>query len=575
MSYPLRKKLIFEFISKYFKKRIILFSIIAFLSAIFYAPIPFIYRTIIDGVITTDLSKLFYFILIYAVLIIISVVLEYLHQRLITSYQHRVMFTVLTQVYKKILSYPYSVISKKDSGDIIKLLQNDGWHLHNLITFGIIKIITIGIQFCVNLIILFYLFGWQVVFIIGVLPVYYLLIKKASENVELYGYKYERAENEWARDAYSPLYMLKEVKSRRIEEYLNSKIIDSSESVQMIGIKRGIASSLLYSYHSFFDKGLYLLVFIYGIYSVGSGTMSLGTLFAVLYVLSSAISNFNSFSLAIKDDFFKRLPSIDRLVELFSYSSKEGNKSPDTIRNTEISFENVHYTHHDSSFSLTIPSLTLKSGNKYVLIGLTGAGKSTFFDLLNGILTPQKGVIRIADTPTEDIKHSWWKSNVFVILQESTIFRGNIFENIVLGDKDINEHELKKLITKHNLGGFFKRFKYGIKTEPKEGKSLSGGEKRMISVLRLLLNPHYPIVLIDEMKAGLDVELRNKLDDILEGILKDRLSVTITHDLEEISKFDQVIYINNGKVILGKHYNLINDNASYKQFVLNNKGDNK
>lgn len=565
-------KLIFYYIKKYFKRDFVIFSLFAITSTILSAPIPFIYKKIIDGITSLSFNNLLYLVLFYVLLIIISVCTEYLKDRKIASFQYAVAFTVSTSVYERVLGLPYSILAEKHPGDIMKLVQEDSSNLYNLITYGIFKIISIVLQLIVNFSILIYLFGWRVLFILCVLPIYYLLIRKGSNNVEKYGFTYEQASNEWSEDAYSPLGKLKEVKSRRIENYLINKIKKSYSKVRKEGIKYGHVSNLLYSFYSFFDKGIYLFIFIFGIYSVRSGSMSIGSFFAIIYVVSSIISGFNNFSLAIINDFQKRLPSINRIVELFSIDIPNSDKAPLLSKNNEILFNDVYFSYSNSLYSLKIPFLHLKSGFKYVLVGETGSGKSTLFDLVNGIRYPERGSIKINGIATTDIEESWWKSNVFILLQDSTIFRGNLGENILLDDLDKREL-VNKIIIKYNFENFFNRFKNGLLTEPKEGNALSGGEKRIIGIIRLLLKPYYPIILIDEGKIGLDITLRYKLNNILEQKLKNRLSITITHDLEEFTNFNQVIFIHKGTVFTGKHDELLINNKYYKQFILHGKGN--
>ncbi len=567
------KKLIIYFIDKYFKKDFIIFALFSLLTATVSAPVPFIYKKVINEINSASLDKLLILSLFYVFLLTTNVLLNYLKERKTASFQYDVSFTVSAGIYERVLKLPFSVLSEKAPGDIMKLVQTDSNNLYNIITYGILQIMSIAVQFIVNFSILIYLFGWKVIFILIVLPVYFILIRKGADNVENYGFKYEQSVDNWAEDAYSPLYKLKEVKSRRIEGYLTERIKKSYSEVRKAGVKYGYVSNLLYSFYSFFDKGIYASIFLFGIYSVNTGKMSLGSLFAIIYVADSVMSGFNDFSLAIINDFQKRLPSITRIADLFSLEIPESLKSPDTAKPVKINFSNVRFSYGKSSATLEIDNLNLKSGLNYVLLGETGSGKSTFFDLINGIRFPQEGSITINGISTKDITHSWWKNNVFVLLQDSTVFRGNLLENILMDDIVKGEDHVKNIIDKNGFKDFFSRFKNGLLTEPKEGNALSGGEKRMINIIRLLLKQNCIIVLIDEGKTGLDASLRKKTDTLLEKKPENRLSVTITHDLDEIGNFDEIIFIKNGKVIKGKHDDLYADNADYKNFITNGGND--
>lgn len=569
------KKLITYFISKYFKRDFTVFIFLAVLSATISAPIPFIYKNIIDSITSIPTNTLMIWGLIYVLLLLIGVVLDFLKERKIASFQYDVSFTVSTSIYERVLMLPYSILSGKVSGDIMKIVQMDSNNLYNIITYGVLKIVSNIIQFLINFSILIYLFGWKVVFVLIVLPVYFLLIKKGADNVEKYGYKYEQSVNNWAQDAYSPLYKLKEVKSRRLERFLSDKIKKSYSEVRKDGVKYGYISNLLYSFYSFFDKGVYIAIFLFGIYSVNIGEMSIGSLFAIIYVTNSVMMGFNDFSLTIINDFQKRLPSINRIVDIYSIEIPKKIKSPDTSDSIVIRFSDVVFSYKNSTAKLKINNMKLVRGEKYVLIGATGSGKSTFFDLVNGIRSPQNGSIKINEIKIDDISLDWWKKNVFVLLQDSTIFRGNLLENILIDDIWKGEDKVKEVILENDLCNFFKRFENGFLSELKEGNALSGGEKKMIGVVRLLLRSECPIVLIDEGKTGLDKALRKKIDCILNRILDNRLSITITHDLDEIVNFDKVIFISNGNVIIGNHNELYKNNKDYMKYILNGGNDHE
>jgi ATP-binding cassette subfamily B protein len=213
-----------------------------------------------------------------------------------------------------------------------------------------------------------------------------------------------------------------------------------------------------------------------------------------------------------------------------------------------------------------VPYLELENNKKYVLIGKTGSGKSTFFDLMNGLRSPQEGKITINNTETSEIMESWWKKNVFLLLQDSFIFRGTISDNILLDDIE-KTADIEKLLADIGFADFFKRFSNGLNTSPKGGETLSGGERRIISILRLLLKPDYRMILIDEGKSGLDAELRNKIDKLMRKILENRLSITITHNLHEISNFDEVLFIHEGLLIKGNHEDLLLSNPDYAALI--------
>lgn len=560
------RALIIWFIKHRFRKQFLQITLLALLAALLSTPIPFIYRTVIDGIDNLPGRELLGLVILYVVLIILEVLVDYWKQIILITFNWSASFSLATEIYRTLIKLPYHISGKRSSADLIKLLGVDSDALQSAIVFGTTNMISLLIRFVIDLVVMYILFGWGILGVIVVLPVYYLLIKKSVKNMEEYDRAHDEKREIWFDDSYSPLYRLKEVKSRRLENFLLENIRKSNQDVCTSGVKAGRAGTLLYSFYDFFDKGVYVILFLVGVYGVIKGHLTLGTLFAIFYVTSSIISKLNSLCLAISDDYHRRIPSLDRVAELYATTVDNPQKQPPDLPALKVEFEKVKFAYPESKFELSIPSLTLSDNRKYVLVGRTGSGKSTLFDLLNGIMHPQEGSILINGTKTTEIAEEWWKKNCFVLLQDSYIFRGTIEDNILLGDTELQQ-DLDKLIVEQGFASFFERFTDGIKTNPKEGKQLSGGEKRMVCLLRLLLKQQYQMILVDEGKTGLDAELRLKIDDLMQEVVADRLSVTITHDLDEITRYDEVLFVSEGTVIQDQHENLMANNEDYRDLL--------
>lgn len=561
-----RRKLIFGFIKEHFSKPFSQVIALALIAALISAPIPFIYRYIIDGLGSQSGIEILSWALFYVSLLILHHFINFWKDMVLSAFQYKAAFISTTEVYKKVLRLPYHLIVKRGVEDMIKLVEVDSNSLDNTITYGAVNIISIMIQFIIDFVIMYLLFGWGVLVVIFIAPVYYFLIMKGMLNMEEYGRDFERKRETWFEDAYSPLYRLKEIKARRLEHFLFGNVQESNLQVYEAGEKYGKASTLLYSFHKLFDQGIYVIIFLAGAYGVVKGHLSLGTLFAAFYLSSAIITNLNDLSLAINNDYYKHIPALDRLVDLYSIEVESPDGFPADLPALNVEFDGVRFVYPDSKFELNIPSLQLSDNKRYVLVGRTGAGKSTLFDLLNGIRMPQEGSILFNGMQSSEISEEWWKKNSFVLLQDSHIFRGNIEDNILMEDVEF-KGSLDNIIAEKGFTSFFTRFADGIKTDPREGVSLSGGEKRMVCLFRLMLNNQYKMILIDEGKTGLDAELRAQIDVIMQDALDARLSVTITHDLNEIVNYDEVIFVSEGTVVQDRHESLLERSEDYRDFV--------
>jgi ABC-type bacteriocin/lantibiotic exporter with double-glycine peptidase domain len=561
------KQIIWKYIL-FFRKEVGYFLFLACVATIVSVPIPFIYKALIDKVSAGSPSNVWKLMFLYATLSVAHLALNYLKDRKHYTFDYTVSSKVNEDVFRKVLSLPYPILSKKDPGEWMKLVSLDSNDLYHLLTFGVFNLISIVIQLFANCAILFFLYGWYVLLAFLTFPVYYLLIRKGVKNVNLYETKLDETREEWYGDVYSPLNKLKEIKSRRIENFLTRKLGESYANVKKAGTASAIASNFLSHLFSFFESSVTLVVLFTGILLVFSNKLTLGTLFATIYLMGSILSLFNSLSLTITNDIQSRLPGARRVVELFNIEIPQTGGIPDTSNGVKIIFRDVEFSYSsNSNFVLRIPYLELESGKRYVLIGKTGGGKTTFFDLVTGVQFPQSGSITINSVDTREIKEEWWKENVCVLLQDSSIFRGSIRDNILLGEKD-ESSRLELIISQFNFERIFERFKDGVDANPREGLVLSGGEKRVINILRALFTPNAPMVLIDEGTAGLDPILKANYHKALAEATKNRLSIVITHNMEEIADFDEVLFVHDGTVTKDTHEHLMKVNELYREFVL-------
>ena len=260
------RALIIWFIKHRFRKQFLQITLLALLAALLSTPIPFIYRTVIDGIDNLPGRELLGLVILYVVLIILEVLVDYWKQIILITFNWSASFSLATEIYRTLIKLPYHISGKRSSADLIKLLGVDSDALQSAIVFGTTNMISLLIRFVIDLVVMYILFGWGILGVIVVLPVYYLLIKKSVKNMEEYDRAHDEKREIWFDDSYSPLYRLKEVKSRRLENFLLENIRKSNQDVCTSGVKAGRAGTLLYSFYDFFDKGVYVILFLVGVY---------------------------------------------------------------------------------------------------------------------------------------------------------------------------------------------------------------------------------------------------------------------------------------------------------------------
>lgn len=329
-------------------------------------------------------------------------------------------------------------------------------------------------------------------------------------------------------------------------------------------IAHGITIST--SYFSFF------IILIVGLILMAKEKLILGTVIAASnmsnLVRNPIVSISNNLNLinSVKsiETKIKDLLSIDCQVE----NAVEYHEFKDTLKVKKLSFK------YEEEYILSNINLEFKKGKKYLLIGKSGCGKSTLLRLLLGYYTDFEGCIQLDGYDVRSLSEDSIGSIYSYVHQDTFILNDSIMNNITLFKSYKNE-ELNNAISISRVDEIIDKKEDGIQTVISEsGFSISGGEAQRIQIARAIIFPR-PIMLLDEATSGLDnsmaIEIENRLLDF-----KDMTLINISHKInsKELSRYDEIIYIKNGKVEVNGSYEQIKDNIYFKQLLsINEEND--
>ena len=212
--------------------------------------------------------------------------------------------------------------------------------------------------------------------------------------------------------------------------------------------------------------------------------------------------------------------------------------------------------------------MCLKAGDSLAIVGSSGGGKSTLVNLIPRFYVPQKGEIKIDDININEFKLNSLRKNIAIVSQNITLFNDSIKNNISYGCDDVSDEKIIQAIKLANLDDFVKSLSDGLETIVGEnGVTLSGGQRQRIAIARAILSDA-KILILDEATSALDNESEAKIQSSLDFVMKDRTTIIIAHRLTTIENANQIVVIEDGKIIeKGTHNTLINKNGSYSRMI--------
>lgn len=319
--------------------------------------------------------------------------------------------------------------------------------------------------------------------------------------------------------------------------------------------------------------GSIVFVLWLGAQAVIEGRMTAGLL--TQFMLYAAIVGGSTGALAeVLGDVQRAAGATERLLELMDARPgiTSGNQALVQSRTdgASASFHDVSfcYPSRPDSPSLQDVSFELSPGKTIALVGPSGAGKTTVLQLLLRFYDQQSGSITLNDTPINDLALGELRNAIGLVSQESVVFSENVSNNIRYGNPAATESEIRQAAQDAQALEFIERLPNGFDTYLGErGVRLSGGQRQRLSIARALLkNP--PLLLLDEATSALDAESESKVQKALDRAMSGRTTLVIAHRLATIVNADQIIVLDQGRVVdRGTHQQLLANGGLYAKLA--------
>jgi len=232
----------------------------------------------------------------------------------------------------------------------------------------------------------------------------------------------------------------------------------------------------------------------------------------------------------------------------------------------KLTFEHVDFSYTEGQPILKDITFNAKPGSIIAIVGPTGGGKTTLIKLLNHFYELDAGAIKIDDVDIKHVQRDALRKRIGIVLQDTHLFKGTIFENIKYGDLGASSEEVIEAAKKCGAHEFITKLPERYDTLVLEGgQNFSQGERQLISIARTLLNDP-DLLILDEATSSIDTRTEAKIQASLSVLMKGRTSIVIAHRLQTIQNADQILVIKEGALIeQGTHASLLASKGFYSE----------
>lgn len=474
-----------------------------------------------------------------------------------------------SNLWRKVLFLEVPYFDKHQSGETMSRITQDTNTIKTLVTQHLVSFLT-GIVSIVGSILILLFIDWKMTLVmILAVPFSLLLIIPLGRKM----YRISKAtQDELASFSGELGRVLGEIRLVKMYSAENVEVEKGEEGIKKLfrfGLKEARIQSVLHPFMTLIMMLVIVILIGYGGVRVASGTLTAGSLVAIIIYMFQIIVPFSQMATSFSA-LQKALGATERIGEMLNLRTEEKQEGRNLEEALEdIKLKDISFSYNNETPILRDINLRIPKGKTTAFVGPSGGGKTTLFSLLERFYKPTSGSITIGEENIDSFTLSSWRKAISYVSQESPIMSGTIRENICYGvGREVSDEEVKEAAKLANAKEFIDNLSDGFHTEVGErGIKLSGGQRQRIAIARALIRDPQ-ILFLDEATSNLDSSSEHLVQQALNRLMKGRTTLIIAHRLSTVVHADQLVVIEKGEISgVGTHEELLKNHDLYQKLV--------
>ena len=498
-----------------------------------------------------------------------SSVISYILANLMIRLSRKAVYSMRRDAFNTLASLPVSFFDTHQTGDVISVISYDIDTINSSLSSDLVQMIASVITVCGSFVMMLSISPHLILVFVVTIPISVIFTRFRSKRVrplyrrrskklgELNGFIEEITSGLKTTKAYS-----------REQVFIDRFDVKNDEAVEA-NYEADHFSCITGPTVTFINNLSLALISIFGALMYMAGGITLGNISSFVLYSRKFSGPINEFANIISD-LQSALAAAERVLRLIDEKGEPADRpnaavlGADAPVRGDVRLDGVSFGYSEGQTVLNNVTFNAERGKVIAIVGPTGCGKTTIINLLMRFYDATTGEIRVDGSEVRDITRSSLRGSYTMVLQDTWLFHGTVFDNIAYGKKDVTREDVERAAKAARIHGYIMSLPDGYDTVLSDnGVNISKGQKQLLTIARAMLLDS-PMLILDEATSNVDTQTERSIQDAMLKLMNGRTCFVIAHRLSTIRHADNIIVLSDGRIVEhGRHDELLAKRGAY------------